>query len=96
MKHLVYRHQSVPPMVVAWYRMIHGVIGRLLDSGTGRLKLSARRRRLVLVAGVVVSLVCQGISLWLAYQLVELSLDLMEVWTELAMWHFALTSVPAS
>jgi hypothetical protein len=42
------------------------------------------------------SLAIQVVLVILVQQLVELTLDLMEVWTELAMWHFALTSVPAS
>ena len=43
--------------------------------------------RLVLIVGVVVQLVLA----WVGYYLVDLSLDLMEVWVQLARKHLEIT-----
>ena len=87
MKQLPYRHQSVPPMVVVWYRLVHEWIGRRLNSGTRLPALTPRRRRLLVAGGVVLSLLCQAVMLWILAELVDLCIALMEVWSELARKH---------
>lgn len=96
MKHLMYRHAYCPPIVVAVYRVVHHLVLVCLLDLCRRWTWLRRRPRYLAWAGVVVSLAIQIVLVILVQQLVELTLDLMEVWTELAMWHFALTSVPAS
>jgi hypothetical protein len=92
MKHLAYRHQNVPPMVVVLYRWLRGVIGRRLNSGTRRPALSPEGRRVALRVAGLLALAIQIALVIIAQYLIELSLDLMEVWAELATYHFALTS----
>jgi drug/metabolite transporter (DMT)-like permease len=87
MKQLLYRHQNVPPMLVVWFRLVHGVIVRLMDSGTSPATLRRRRRRFLSVVGVVMSLLIQAVMLWLLHELVLLCIELMEVWAELAAKH---------
>lgn len=96
MKQILYRHINCPPIVVAVWKLVHRVVLACLLDLCGRVTWLRRRPRILVWAGVVVSLLIQVILIVLVQQLVELTLDLMEVWTELAMWHFALTSVPAS
>lgn len=96
MKFLLYGHQSVPPMVVALYRVLREWIGRRLLSGGCRPALSRRRRRLAWRIAGLLSLATQIVLVLIAQQLVELSIDLMEVWAELASYHFALTSSQGS
>lgn len=93
MKLLPYRHQSVPPMVVVMYRWLREEIGRRLSSGTRRPALSPEGRRIFLRIAGLLALAVQIVLVLLVQQLVELTLDLMEVWAELASWHFAITSV---
>jgi type IV secretory pathway TrbD component len=92
MKQLRYLHSNVPPIVVVWYRLVHELVSRLHRSVTSRPALSGPRRHLLILAGVVFTLSIQGFELWLLAQLVDLCIDLMEVWAELATYHFALTS----
>jgi hypothetical protein len=96
MKQLLYQHQNGPPIVVAWYRLVHRIVLACLLDLCRRVTWLRRRPRILVWAGVVMSLAIQVVLVILVQQLVELTLDLMEVWTELALWHFALTSVPAS
>jgi hypothetical protein len=96
MKQLPYLHSNVPPIVVVWYRLTHELVGRLYRSVTTRPALSRPRRHLLIAVGVVFSLLVQGFELWLLAQLVDLCIDLMEVWAELATYHFALTSIQPS
>lgn len=93
---LRYRHQNQPPLVTVVYRMIHQIVTACLLDLCRRLTWLRRRPRILVWAGVVMSLGIQIVLVILIQQLVELTLDLMEVWTELAMWHFALTSVSPS
>lgn len=86
----------VPPIVTVVYRVLYRFVLACLLDLCRRWDWCRRRPRLLVVAGVSVSLAIQIVLIVLVQQLVELTLDLMEVWTELAMWHFALTSVPAS
>jgi hypothetical protein len=46
-----------------------------------------RARKYLLLVLWLVGLVCQVVLVWLAGQLVDLSLDLMELWVELAAKH---------
>jgi hypothetical protein len=96
MDYLRYRHQNQPPLVTVAYRVVHQLVAACLLDLCRRWSWLRRRPRILVWAGVVVSLAIQVVLIILVQQLVELTLDLMEVWTELAMWHFALTSVPAS
>ena len=96
MKHLLYAHQNGPPIVVAVYRLLHRLVLAVLLDLCRRWAWLRRRPRILVWAGVVMSLGIQIVLVILIQQLVELTLDLMEVWTELAMWHFALTSVAPS
>jgi hypothetical protein len=91
MKHLLYLHQSVPPMVVAVHRVLRELIGRRLNSGTRRPALSpAGHRALWRVAGII-ALAVQIVLVLLVQQLVELSILLMEVWAELAAKHLEIS-----
>jgi hypothetical protein len=91
MKYLSYRHQSVPPMVVVWYRVLREAIGRRLDSGTRRPALSRRRRRMLWKVAGLLALAVQVVLILVAQQLVELSISLMEVWAELAAKHLEIS-----
>lgn len=44
-------------------------------------------RRLVVVLAAVIALVVQAVLMWMAYELLDLVLSLMEVWAELARKH---------
>jgi hypothetical protein len=92
MKYLVYAHQNVPPMVCVLFRWLRGVIGRRLNSGTRRPALSPEGRRVALRVAGLLALAIQIVLVIIAQYLIELSLDLMEVWAELASYHFAITS----
>lgn len=92
MKYLAYLHQSVPPMVVVVHRWLRELIGRRLNSGTRRPALSPEGRRVALRVAGLLALAIQIVLVLLVQQLVELSIDLMEVWAELASYHFAITS----
>jgi hypothetical protein len=91
MKYLPYRLQSVPPMVVVVWRFLREVIGRRLDSGTRRPALSPEGRRVALRVAGLLALAIQIVLVLVVQHLVELSLDLMEVWTELAAKHLEIT-----
>lgn len=53
--------------------------------------LSARIRRVVVVVAVLAGGVAELAIIWVAYELVDLSISLMEVWTQLARKHLELT-----
>ena len=79
-------------MVVVLYRWLREVIGRRLNSGTRRPTLSPEGRRVALRVAGLLALAIQIVLVLIAQYLIELSLDLMEVWAQLAEYHFALTS----
>lgn len=91
MKQLLYRHETIPPIAVAMFRLVRVVVRRLTTSVTRRWTLSRRQRRILSLAGVVFTLVLQSVLLWLLYQAIELSILLMEVWAELAAKHLEIT-----
>jgi hypothetical protein len=91
MKQFLYQHQNIPPVLVAWYRVIHQLVVRLLLDLCGRTAWCRRRPHVLVWAGVVISLVCQGVMLWILAQMVELCILLMEVWAELAAKHLEIT-----
>lgn len=91
MKQLPYGHLNSPPLVVIVYRLIRAVVGRLIDGVARRPALTRRRQLVLAVAGVVLSLLLQSLLLWLLYQAIDLSISLMEVWTELAAKHLEIT-----
>lgn len=91
MKQLVYLHGSVKPFLVVIFSWVHRLATHWLVSMVGRLSLVRRRPGLLRWAAVIFALVVQGIMLYLLAQLVELSIDLMEVWTELAVKHLEIT-----
>lgn len=87
MKYLIYGHRSVPPLVVVVFRFLREAIGRRLSSGTRRPALSPERRQFLWRLAAIIALVVQVVLIVLVQQLVDLSLDLMEVWAELAAKH---------
>ena len=78
-------------MVVVWYRLLRGWIGRRLNSGTRRPAISPNGRRWIAVVSAVIALSTQVVLIIVAQQLVELSILLMEVWTELAAKHLEIS-----
>lgn len=91
MKHLVYLHQNLRPHIQVLFSWIHGQVTHWLVSLVGGLSLIRRRPYLLRWAGVVLSLVVQGVMLWMLAELIELWILGMEVWAELATYHFAMT-----
>lgn len=91
MKFIQYRHTIDPPWVVVVYRWLREWIGRRLNSGTRRPALSPEGRRIFLRIAGLLALAIQIVLVLVVQQLVELSIDLMEVWTELAAKHLEIT-----
>ena len=87
MRHIVYLHQNLRPHIRILFSWIHGWVTHWLAPLAGRLSLTGRRLIILRWAGVFLALLIQGVMLVLLAQLVELSIDLMEVWTELAAKH---------
>lgn len=67
--------------------VIWTTLRRLLTPVLIRLGVNRHWRRWLLWMAWLASLAIQGIMLHLLYELVELSIDLMEVWAELAAKH---------
>ena len=91
MRFIRYRHTIDPPWVVVLYRVLREIIGRRLNSGTRRPALSPEGRRSLLRIAGLLALSVQIVLVLLVQQLVDLSIDLMEVWAELAAKHLEIT-----
>lgn len=87
MKYIVYGHQSVTPLVVVLLRLTWRFLVRLFPPGRVRAGILRYWRRVVFWMAVLASLAIQAIMLHLLSELVELCIDLMEVWAELAAKH---------
>lgn len=91
MKHLVYAHRAVIPLVTAIYGWLYqGIAGRI-SPRSGRPLLSESRRRVLCILAAVLALVVQVVLLWLLGQMIDLCISLMEVWAELAAKHLSIT-----
>ena len=94
MKYLIYGHKSTATLAVALWRLIRGAWARLRpQTDEGPHRLSGRRGfgRRAAPALLLLGAVCQLVLLVLVGQLVELCIDLMEVWAELARKHLEIT-----
>ena len=91
MKHLVYLHQNLRPHIQVLFSWIHGQVTHWLSPLAGRLSLTGRRFIILRWVAVLLTFLIQGVLLYTMAQLVELSIDLMEVWTELAAKHLEIT-----
>ena len=87
MRYIVYGHRSVTPLLAVLHRLTWRLLVRLFTPVLGRIRVRRHWRRIVLWMAVLASLVIQAIMLHLLAELVELCIDLMEVWAELAAKH---------
>lgn len=91
MKHLVYLHQNLRPHIQVLFSWIHGQVTHWLTPLAGRLSLTGRRLTILRWAGVLITLIAQAVMLYTLAQLIELVIDLFEVWAELAAKHLEIT-----
>lgn len=90
MKYLRYAHEACRPLLAEISRRVYQwVAGRLLAPRvTGRRSLSWRR--LLVFGAVVLTLLIEGVMLWMLAELVDLCISLMELWAELAAKHLSI------
>jgi hypothetical protein len=94
MRNLVYAHQRNVALLMAMWRWCHGLVAGWFspDEPSGR---GTRRRRswahLIGVAVIITALVLQAVLIYVAGELIDLSISLMELWAELARKHLELT-----
>lgn len=91
MKHLVYLHQNLRPHIQVLFSWVHRWVTHWLSPLAGRLSLTGRRLIILRWAGVLLTLAIQAVLLYTMAQLIELCIDLMEVWAELAAKHLEIT-----
>lgn len=90
----MYAHQRNVALLMAMWRWCHGLVAGWFspDEPSGR---GTRRRRswahLIGVAVIVTALVLQAVLIYVAGELIDLSISLMELWAELARKHLELT-----
>lgn len=90
MKYLVYGHQSVTPWTWVLLCWIWTSLRRRFTPVARRLGLNRNWRRIVGWTAVAASLVVQAIMLYILGELVDVCISLMELWAELASYHFAI------
>lgn len=94
MKYLIYGHDRSTALLQAMWSMVHGRVAALLAPKEERphraVNRAPWRRHLPLIV-FCLSLAVQAVLLWLLGELVDLSISLMELWTELARKHLELT-----
>ena len=91
MKHLVYVHGQLRPLIAVSLEWVHGLVTHWLAFLVGRLSLTKRRLIVMKWAGVALTLVIQAVMLYTLAELIDLCISLMEVWAELASHHLAIT-----
>jgi len=91
MKYLRYAHEACRPLLAEISRRVYRwVAGRLhLPQVAGRR--SSFWRRLLVCSAVVLTLLLEGLMLWLLAEMIDLCISLMELWAELAAKHLAIT-----
>ena len=91
MRNLVYLHEQLRPLIAVVFSWVHRRITHCLVFLVGQVSLVKRRPGVLRWVAVVMSLVVQGVMLWMLAELIELWILGMEVWAELATYHFAIT-----
>ena len=91
MKHLVYVHGQLRPLIAVSLEWVHGQVTHWLSPLAGRLSLTRRRLIVMKWVAVALTLVIQAVMLFMLAELVDLCISLMEVWAELASHHIAMT-----
>ena len=91
MKNLVYLHEVLRPHIAVLFSWVHGKVTHWLGFLVSRLSLTGRRLTILRWVAVLLTLLIQGVMLYTLSQLIELSIDLMEVWAELAAKHLEIT-----
>lgn len=91
MRYLRYAHEICRPLLAEIFiRVYRWTCGRLLSPrAAGRRSL--HWRRLALIFAVCLTLVMEGVMLWLLAEMIDLCISLMEVWAELAAKHLQIT-----
>jgi hypothetical protein len=84
---LRYAHELCRPLLAEIFsRVYRWIAGRLrLPQAAGRRSLSWRRW--LVFGAVVLTLLAEGVMLWLLAEMIDLCISLMEVWAELAAKH---------
>lgn len=91
MKHLVYLHQNLRPHIQVLFSWVHRWVTHWLGYLVSELSLTGRRLIILRWAGVCLTLLIQGVMLYTLAELIELCINLMEVWAELAAKHLEIT-----
>lgn len=91
MKHLVYVHRNLRPLIQVLFTWIHGRVTHWLGVLVSRLSLTGRPVMLLRWLAVLVSLGAQAVMLYTLAELIDLCIELMEVWAELAAKHLEIT-----
>lgn len=84
MKHVLYVHARLTPLVVATTQALVGWLGRRLAPLLLRAMPGERGKQIALLLLWLVGLLCQAIMLWLLAELVDLAIGLYELWAIMA------------
>lgn len=91
MKYLIYGHQHSTALLMAMWREVHGRVSRWFVPRHQRAHRASQVRRWIPLVVLCLSLVVQGVLLYIMGELIDLCISLMELWAELARKHMELT-----
>jgi hypothetical protein len=84
MSHLPYDHALTPPLTVVLFRWLVAACRRLIGPALSRLLPGEKGRRILTWILWALGLVLQLAMIWMLQQLVDLCIDLYELWAFMA------------